>query len=58
MNDLNEFSENLIKAQLLSATIISIFTNAIKDKDILSITDADKYIDKAKELATKVVNSL
>ena len=58
MNDLNDFSENLIKAQLLSATTISIFTNAIKDKDILSITDADKYIDKAKELANKVVNSL
>ena len=44
MNDLNDFSANLIKAQLLSATTISIF--------------ADKYIDKAKELANKVVNSL
>ena len=58
MNDVEAFSAELIKAQLLSAATITIFTNAIKDKDILTLVDEDKYITKAKELANKIVNSL
>lgn len=51
--------EVIIKAQILNATI-GIFTQALENKDITTISDAevDAIIAKSKELAVKLVNTI
>ena len=51
-------NDDIIKAQYLIATPVSIFTNSIKDKNILEIEDINPYIEKSKEIANKFIESL
>lgn len=48
----------MMKAQFITATVVSIFTNSIKDKNILEIKDVTPYIEKSKEIAVKLIESL
>lgn len=52
--------EEVLQTQTTLTTSMYIFTNAIKDKDILTLSkeDADKYIKRSKELAAQLVEKL
>ena len=55
---INFMNDDIIKAQYLIAATVSIFTNSIKDKNILEIEDINPYIEKSKEIANKFIESL